>query len=134
MDEKKKPVIRMIYLYLFTILGLVLLTIGGVGFANMALKEYVFTKADIDYYSMQPPMPYALEKTQEIADDEGFTEEERASARQWIVDYNMWQENVKANDYRRADRHRSAAQNLALIIIGLPLYLFHWRMLRKEYK
>ena len=46
--EKKThyPLIRTIYLYLFALLGLVLLTIGSIRFVDMALRAFVFTKAD----------------------------------------------------------------------------------------
>ncbi len=43
---KKHTLLRKIYLYLFALLGLVLLTIGSVNFVNMGLKVFVFTKAE----------------------------------------------------------------------------------------
>ncbi len=39
-------VIRTVYLYLFAVLGLVLVTIGGVGSVDMLLKGVVFRRAD----------------------------------------------------------------------------------------
>lgn len=46
----KYPLIRKIYLYLFALIGLVLITIGSVQLINLGLKVYVFTKAD-NYYN-----------------------------------------------------------------------------------
>ena len=43
----KYPLIRKIYLYLFALIGLVLITIGCVRLVGLGLKTYIFTKADI---------------------------------------------------------------------------------------
>ena len=37
-------------------------------------------------------------------------------------------------NYVTAKRHRDASLNLSLILIGLPLYLYHWRIIKKETK
>jgi len=29
-------------------------------------------------------------------------------------------------------RHKDAFLNLAMILIGLPLYLYHWRIIKRE--
>ena len=42
--------IRKIYLYLFSLIGLVLVVIGCVQLVNLGLKAYVFTAAD-QYYT-----------------------------------------------------------------------------------
>ena len=42
LDKTHYPLIRTIYLYLFALLGLALLTIGGVRFVDMGLKAFVF--------------------------------------------------------------------------------------------
>ncbi len=36
--------------------------------------------------------------------------------------------------YVTAKRHEDASLNLSLILIGLPLYLYHWRTIKKETK
>ena len=36
--------------------------------------------------------------------------------------------------YVTAKRHRDASLNLSLILIGLPLYIYHWRTIKKETK
>lgn len=36
--------------------------------------------------------------------------------------------------YVTVKRHRDASLNLSLILIGLPLYLYHWRIIKKETK
>jgi len=105
--------IKRIYIYLFSAIGLVLVIIGGVQLINLALKAWVFTKADV-YYNY--PMPtVAPEKI-----DEGYQEPDPK----------------KLEEYQRNDltsrRQRQAASALAMIILGTPLFLYHWRLARKN--
>lgn len=104
---KKNSIIRTIYLYVFACLGLVLLTIGSVGFLNMGLKAFVFTKAEDDQkiYRVQPSV-------------KELNGEEPAK----IIEV----------DYVASRRHKDASMNLALMLIGLPLYLYHWTIIKRE--
>jgi hypothetical protein len=136
---EKHSLVRTVYLYIFAMLGLVLLTIGGVRFADMGLKAFVFTKADEEQrlYNKQPsfaPMP--TDKIESLASDSQTTlsESERQSIQQWLSDYKNWQEQRANIDPITAQRHRDASLNLALILIGLPLYLYHWATIKKDAK
>ncbi|PIW75851.1 MAG: hypothetical protein CO001_04465 [Candidatus Portnoybacteria bacterium CG_4_8_14_3_um_filter_40_10] len=120
-------------------LGLVLLTIGGVRFADMGLKAFVFTKADEEQrlYNKQPSFaPVSTDKLGSLASDSQTTlsESERQNIRQWLSDYKNWQEQKTNIDPVTAQRHRDASLNLALILIGLPLYLYHWATIKKDSK
>jgi hypothetical protein len=46
--------LKRFFLWLFTTIGLILLVIGGVQLLNLALKTYVFTKADYNYCHNYP--------------------------------------------------------------------------------
>lgn len=138
----KKNLIRTIYLYLFALLGLVLIVIGAVGFVQMGLKAYVFTKADEQRkVSFQRPPTLSL-KSQLIETTDGelkkpkktvkLTDEQVNILNNWIEDYNNWEERQEELDPVTSNRHRDASRNLALIIIGLPLYIYHWRIIKKE--
>ena len=113
----KNSIIRKIYLYLFSLLGLVLITIGGVQFVNLGLKTYIFTKAD-QYYEYPVAKPSstvpngktpAAEPSKEQIDE--FQKNQRASQRQ-----------------------REVSIALAMIIIGAPLFLYHWNRIKKDQK
>jgi hypothetical protein len=134
---QKHPLIRTIYLYLFTLIGLVLVTIGAIRFLDMGLKAFVFTKADDPekiqrnyYYGL----PIPVEKVSVLETSEDLTTEEIASVKSWIANYQEWQEDEAKIDYLVSRRQREASINLAMIIIGLPLYLYHWRIIRRETK
>jgi len=131
------PLIRTIYLYLFALLGLVLLTIGGIRFIDMGLKAFVFTKAEEEQrliYRQPSYLPYPVERIEKLQDEEGLSEEEKATVKQWLADYKDWKERRSQIDPVTARRHRDASLNLSLILIGLPLYLYHWRIIKKETK
>ena len=136
---EKHSLIRTVYLYIFAMLGLVLLTIGGVRFADMGLKAFVFTKADEEQrlYNKQPSFaPVSTDKLGSLASDSQTTlsESERQNIRQWLSDYKNWQEQKTNIDPVTAQRHRDASLNLALILIGLPLYLYRWATIKKDSK
>jgi len=134
---EKHSLIRTIYLYLFTLLGLVLLTIGGVRFVDMGLKAFVFTKADEEQrimYKQSPPVPIQSARIEKLQDEEELSEEEKVAIGQWLIDYKNWEERISKIDPVTARRHKDASFNLALILIGLPLYLYHWRIIKKETK
>jgi hypothetical protein len=109
----KYPLVRKIYLYTFSLVGLVLITIGSVRLVNLALKVYVFTKADqyYDYPVIQPAKPEA---------------EPVAPSKQQIEEFQKNQ--------RTSQRQRDAAESLAMIIIGIPLFLYHWSRIKKDQK
>lgn len=115
----KYPLIRKIYLYLFALIGLVLITIGCVRLVGLGLKTYIFTKADIYYeYPMTRP---------KIAPIEGEKPEEfQQPTKEELEEYQ--------NKQQTSNRQREAAESLAFIIVGLPLYLYHWSVIKKDKK
>ena len=134
---QKHPLIRTIYLYLFALVGLALLITGTVRFLDMGLKAFVFTKAEDPekiqrsyYYST----PISIERVEKYQESEELTEEEITTLKAWLADYKKWEEEEAKIDYLTSKRHREASGNLAMILVGLPLYLYHWRIIRKETK
>lgn len=147
MTEKiHHPLIRTIYLYLFTLLGLTLLTIGSVRFVDMGLKAVVFTEAEKEqqYYDSPPYPPTRFAKMPETAGQKvgpikenetaTLSKEEKELFNGWVAEYNSWLDRKAKINYLTSRRHRDASTNLALILIGLPLYLFHWRIIKRETK
>ena len=115
----KHPIIRKIYLYLFTLVGLALITIGGVRLVGLGLKTFIFTKADVYYeYPMARPI-----KAPPIEENQKTMEFEQPSKEE-VEEYQRKQ--------KSSNRQREAADSLAMIIVGLPLYLYHWRLIKKD--
>ncbi len=109
--------IRKIYLYLFSLIGLVLVVISCVMLVNLALKTYVFPDAD-KYYSY--PMAAPVQPT-------GKNVSTTISAEPTDAQIQAYQ-----NQQTKSQRESTAAQALAMIIVGAPLYLYHWRVIRKD--
>ncbi len=131
------PLIRTIYLYIFALLGLILIIIGGVRFIDMGLKAFVFTRAEEDQrisYSYPSYAPYSLSKLEGSTEDDRLTDEEIVLVKEWLDDYQSWKEKADQIDPVSSQRHREASMSLAMILIGLPLYLYHWRIIKKETK
>jgi hypothetical protein len=103
--------IRLIYLYLFSLVGLVVVVIGSVRMVNLALKTWVFKEADkYDIYTA--PMKAAPENEPAIPSAaEQRAMQERQTARQ---------------------RQRELSESLAMLAVGIPLYIYHWKLVQKE--
>lgn len=127
---------RMVYLYLVSLIGLLLITIGGIRLLDVALKALVFRQAEADERLgyIQPPMPYALERVERTQgiDSVAFTAEERATLRQWLEEYRRWETQRNAVDPIVARRQRAASSSIAMIVFGLLIYPYHWRRIRKD--
>ena len=128
--------VKTIYLYLFSLLGLVLIIIGTVNFLEMGLKAYVFTQADQTERVMEqrPVMPHSLEKedVENIKESGSLSSKQEEEIENWLSSYKEWQEQKEKTDPLTSRRHGEAANNLALIIVGIPVFLYHWRIVRRE--
>jgi hypothetical protein len=133
--EKPRPLIRTIYLYLFALVGLALLAIGTVRLVDLGMKALIFTQADQSqriYARMPPSAPIPNEKIDKAQASADLTPEEKAALKQWLVDYQTWQDAQAKLDPVQEQRQRDASTSLALLFVGLPLYLYHWGTIRKE--
>ena len=116
----KYPLIRKIYLYLFAMIGLVLVVIGVVRLVGLGLKTYVFTNADT-YYEYPMARPVKM-----MTSDTNTKEEFVQPTKEEVEDYNRKQQ--------AANREREAAESIAFIVVGFPLYLYHWAIIKKDKK
>jgi len=115
--------IKKIYLYLVSVIALIIMVIGGIILLNMALKTWVFTKADNNFYldtyrcaSVSPTTEPATEKPVTPT----CTPEQEEKQRK------------EQEEQKTANKQRDAAQALAMILVASPVWYFHWRLARKE--
>lgn len=99
--------LRLLYLYLFSFVGLLITIIGSIQILDLALKTYVFRVTEYSFY----PEPVK----QEGGSDLSPAEMERRN--------NLEQTN---------QRKRQMSNSLAMILVGAPVYLYHWRTLKRE--
>lgn len=105
--------IRLLYLYLFSFVGLIIVVIGTVRLVDLGMKVFVFKGSDVYEYRYVVPKP-VMEG--EVVDEVQYEEEQRQLA---------------IDDAKR-NRQRDVSSSMAMIIVGLPLYLYHWRIIKKE--
>jgi len=144
---EKNTWIRTVYLYLFALVGLALIVIGSVRLLDLGLKIFIFKEADKPeevqrYYPPFPPErflePQAVSKDKKVPDvalsekTQELTETDRDALNRWLIDYQNWKQSYDEIDYVRARREREASNSLAFIIIGLPLYLYHWTVIKRD--
>lgn len=104
--------IRKIYLYGFSMLGLVLVVIGLVKLLDLGMKMYVFRQADNYAYPLTPPEKInAPGATMTAQEKEAFAKEQLDGQRK----------------NQESQRQSTASNSLAMIIVGAPLFLYHWR-------
>jgi len=100
---------------MFAIIGLILVIIGSVSFVNLGLKKFVFTKADYPCYNNY---------VEKVIDGRELTASE-------IADRTA-EQTKQCEEQRVSDKQRQASNALAQLIIGMPLYLYHWMVIKKE--
>ncbi|MBI2355604.1 MAG: hypothetical protein HYV13_00135 [Candidatus Doudnabacteria bacterium] len=110
--------LRKVYLYLFATVGLILVITGSVSLINLGLKVYIFKQADT--------YPIYVEKR--IATKPG---EERELTPEEIKQREA-EEKQRQQEQKTSDRQRQAAQAIAQLIVGIPLFGYHWMLIRKE--
>lgn len=103
--------LRLLYLYLFSFVGLLITVIGSIQIVDLTLKTYVFKVSEFSSYPMTP-----------ISDEKG-----RVTVS--VEDQKKQQEEEAANQ-----RKRNLSNSIAMIAIGAPLYLYHWKTIKQESK
>lgn len=98
------------YLYLVSVISLVIAVIGAIMLINLALKAWVFTKADQNYYAMTCPVS--------------------PDGKSAGCDAEQQMQQDKAN--RTSQRQNTAAQAIAMIVVATPVWLYHWKLAKKE--
>ncbi len=134
--------VRTVYLYLFAMAGLIITIIGSTMLVNLGLKTWIFTEADNNRYIERPPglmvekdtdLILALENCDDSCE---LTETQKEQVANWSSDYEWWQENVKNNDksWQTRQRQSQASTAISMILVGLPLYIYHWSTIKRDRK
>lgn len=113
--------IKKVYLYVVSLISLIILVIAAIMLINLGLKTWVFPKADDNYYAYPayvncPAMDEQTRKTVVECNDPDYAKKE--------------EERVK--NERSAQKQRDASQAIAMILVAAPVFLYHWRLARKE--
>ena len=94
--------IKKIFLYVFALVGLIMLSVGGVGALNLALKTWIFTESD---YPCPTYAPVISDGAKPIPSNPQ-TECERQ---------------------QRSQKQNEASNDLALVLVGGPVFFYFLR-------
>lgn len=101
--------IRLLYLYLFSFVGLLITVIGSIQLIDLGLKTYVFKVSEYSFY----PESVTVDGKPTIS----------------------VKEMEKRNKIEQSNqRKRQLSTSLSMILIGVPLYFYHWKTIKKEAK
>jgi hypothetical protein len=127
----KSKIIKTVYLYVAALVSLIFLAVGSGTLLSTALKAYVFPKAEKGGYSrcnQQPPAyDLALAKNSQVA-----TEDQKAQLEQLLKDYDTWKQENSGDECYSSERQNNFVNSLTMIIVALPICLFHWRIIKRE--
>jgi hypothetical protein len=86
--------------------------LGSAKLIELLLKVVIFKEADVYYYVSPPDVT-------NLPDDKLKKYEER-------------EKEVQTKETQR-QRQREAANAISLIAVGLPVYMYHWKIIQKEH-
>ena len=107
--------IRLLYLYLFSFIGLLIFVIGSIQILDLGIKVYVFKGADkysVPRVSKIDPAGKEILLTDKEKEDEARIQDEET----------------------KRQRQVQLSSSLAMLLVGLPLYKYHWNTIQKEGK
>jgi len=128
---KTIKIVRTIYLYVAALVSLIFVAVGSGTLINTALKAYVFPKAERGGYNrcnQQPPI-YNLAS---IKDSDVATFDQKEQINNLISDYEKWKTENSGEECLSAERQNNLVNALTMIVVALPIFLLHWRIIKKE--
>ena len=117
----KTQLIKNIYLYLVSFVSLFMMVFSVAGMVNLALRTYIFTKADKNYYGY--PEPACPEPTPPAKMTDSQVKPTCTSKEE--------REKMDAEN-RSAQRQRDMVQYVSMLIVSMPLFAYHWMIIRRK--
>jgi hypothetical protein len=124
-----KNTIRQIYFYAATLIFLIMTVIAAISLLNLALKTYVFPKADMAYMQScdeNGGMYYAPKPVRV----EGEPAPAELSAEEKAANKALCEKN--AEDQRTSQRQNTLVQYLSMLAVAAPLFWIHFKWVQKE--
>jgi hypothetical protein len=105
--------LRLLYLYLFSFVGLIIVVFGSIQLVDLAITTYIFPDAD-NYYYQSAPRKVTEEGIMDEIDEEALRQQQEEDSRR--------------------NKQRRLANTVAMLVVGTPLYMYHWKTIQKEAK
>lgn len=133
---KGSSLILRVYFGVIAAVTLFTLMYGAIDFLTIGLKTYIFTAADVPEYGLvncdSPDAGYqfgsrAVPVTKENPNGNETLSAEETKAR-------CEASNATALENYKVQKANSAVRNLALILVSLPLFIIHFRVVYRDWK
>lgn len=108
--------------------GLLLMIIATVSMLQLGISSLLGIKRQD--FNTQPPEVKSY--VGDLTEKEGLTEDQKVSIEEWQKDYDEWRDEQKNFDWDTNARKEQLAMSLSFLIVGLPVFLYHVRFVRKE--
>lgn len=118
----KSAFLKNLYLYLVSFVALMMIVFSTGEIINLALRTYIFTKADKNFYGYPEP----------ICDTASPTGTPRGKEYVGSPCLNKAEREKQEAENRSAQRQRDLVRDVSFLIVGLPLFAYHWRLARKK--
>ncbi len=134
---KGSSLILRIYFVLVSAVTLFTLMFGTIDFLSAGLKTYIFTTADVPTYGLMncdspdAKYQYGLETVPAKVPTDPATTRTLSTEE---VKTRCEASNKTTMDNYRTQKAQDAVRNLALIIVSLPLFALHFRILYRDWK
>ncbi|MFH1367406.1 MAG: DUF5671 domain-containing protein [Patescibacteria group bacterium] len=134
-ESKQHGVIRPVYFYFVSLAALLMIVIAGGWLINTGLKTWVIKSANEDINmikSVSSPVLYsdssAVKSLVDCGAKCGLEQSTVDLASRWQSDYSEWENTSFSNNQRQA------AGAIPFVLLGIPLFWYHWNVVRKESK
>jgi hypothetical protein len=117
---KSTQIIRSLYFYVVSIVALFMLVFSCVDLVNIGLKTWAFPNSDPNYNTCiptVPPTPTNIDQNLPL-----------------VASRNCDLENEQNRENISRQNQSSAVRDFSMLVVALPLFLFHFRIVQKEWK
>ncbi len=128
------PHVRSGYFYLVSLAALLMIVIGGSIFLNSVLRLWLVPQPSDSVETVTPRMATTdmgssvVATIQSCADVCELSPAIVSAASTWESDYTVWEESQQNFN----GRQNAAAQSLPFVLLGIPLFWYHWRYTREK--
>ncbi|MBI4426538.1 MAG: hypothetical protein HY567_03085 [Candidatus Kerfeldbacteria bacterium] len=138
--QKPGP-LRSVYFYLVAFAGLIGAVVSAALLVNTALNVALKIDTDKSTASREPAAVspvgvstenYGVKSVVNCAEKCQLTDEDRQLAQEWLVDFDAWQKQNIITYPTPSNTQSSLASNIPLLLVLLPLFLYHFLTIRRE--
>ncbi|MBD3156747.1 hypothetical protein GF369_02865 [Candidatus Peregrinibacteria bacterium] len=134
-DDKKVSIIRLVYLYIISAITFIVFLIGAVSLVNLGLKVFIFDIQE-DYYRPESPVMVCERYSPIVKETEEETEYDKLQreAYEECLEKQRKREEEQESRWISQSVARDLSIGIAQVLVALPLWLFHWRIIERDRK